>query len=1316
MSFASENNPEKTTPNLTLADLEKWVAAWDPSRFSRNAKLQSLALQKRELAEKARDQLKFCYEVLLLPNEATIDEAEELCRQNLQNWDASRFDGESRRAIIAEQKRIRFQDVLNRLNSARSAQQSLGDFGNSSSPNVTSLFTSGRSEESKRKEVISQAETQEEISQSSTPFPATVGAGLAAMGLTGFTFPDPDPEAEDDGLKAHQRFRQIREERQEAQEIASESQSNFVSKAKSNYISSESEDENWKTSETSEAQTESVEIDKPVEAKEVLPEVAEPVEEKSEAVEPEASSISAEPEPESESEPEPVEEPESIIEPEPVKEEATWIPPIPEIVASELSHTEHSAQVEKNIDEQEPSSVEEEDGPVFENPDEAQGTSLFERAILNLQSHQTDQRPATSATDAPLSESSPVSEEAPSASPAFEPIPEAGADPDFSTAAISKNFSLSDFKQSIEEETSAQSGISGEPLQSDELEDIFTQTAAIQPDEGILPEQELPTDSIEETSALDQESYQEQGSGLGMEMDPSIYGGYEMEYAPHASEAEIEEPVYETPVSDETSAEDPAAATEDWTQEYAAADEDWTEGAYEATDSQPVEFYEEPAQANWSDGDSQDQNYQESQWEGDYSAESYTEDYSSTDNWNAQEDSGEWQEEAPVAGGVEAEGEWDSSTEQQSSEYQQEVAEDQAWEGDQGFDHQQDTGYGDEIAETEVDVSESEVYSDSPQLEHGADQYFDESDDTDEVDLEGSEEQEEEFVEEEYSEAARAGGVSTPIPSTARVQDDSDDFLADESDEEENEEDLELFDEMAGMLDRPKRFQSKIMTFVGAIAVLLVLGGSVAGYYYFSQQNTDIEALMEDGGELDNTLAGNSAPSWQDPEDDIPFGNNDAVEASQPTPKVVEPVEEPAMTAAEAFALGQQLENSGGVDSIQQAMDAYEIAASQGMARAQFRLGTLYFEGAAGTPNYTKAAEWYRKAAEIGMPEAQFHLACMALHQPGGPGIVKDNPADWLRMASEQEYTNAKVNLALLYLDGAGSTPRDPNLAAYLLRQSADQGNPLGQALLGMMYDRGEGVLADSSKAMEWYQKAVERDPLENPMDLPGLPEVTRETSWEILRHAQKVLASKLLKTTDADSGEQVEQAKKLLESAAETKDPQAQFQLGLLYCDAEIADTDYPQAKKWFQEAADANYPPAWVNLGWMYENGFGVEKDYQKAEENYLKAVDAGDSLGQYRLGLLYLYGVEGLPSDEVKAYQWIKAAANNGAQEAKVKLEEWEREMRDSGSQISPSAMEAWQILDSLESGDAVSGAAGDYSELETASSTFNGYSIVSVLKYL
>ena len=302
---------------------------------------------------------------------------------------------------------------------------------------------------------------------------------------------------------------------------------------------------------------------------------------------------------------------------------------------------------------------------------------------------------------------------------------------------------------------------------------------------------------------------------------------------------------------------------------------------------------------------------------------------------------------------------------------------------------------------------------------------------------------------------------------------DSDDDFEDDADFEDD--DLED-DDLEGVMGRPKRHQSRIVTLVGVFMIFLILGGAVAGYYYFSNKNPDIESLMADEGaaggstlnldassESNNSIFSSDASSTNqtDPLRGAPGSVTVATTTSSTNGAAITKTsssnESSQMSANEAFSLGQELEMSGSPADMAKALDAYLIAGEQGMASAQLLLGVFYFEGLAGAPDYTKAAEWYLKAAERGRPEAQFYLACMAL-QNIGPKNELNNPAHWLREASDQQYSNAQVNLALLYLDGAGSITRDPNIAAMLLRQAADQGNPLGQALLGMLYYRGESV------------------------------------------------------------------------------------------------------------------------------------------------------------------------------------------------------------------------------------------------------------------
>ena len=69
------------------------------------------------------------------------------------------------------------------------------------------------------------------------------------------------------------------------------------------------------------------------------------------------------------------------------------------------------------------------------------------------------------------------------------------------------------------------------------------------------------------------------------------------------------------------------------------------------------------------------------------------------------------------------------------------------------------------------------------------------------------------------------------------------------------------------------------------------------------------------------------------------------------------------------------------------AFEAYEKAANDGHAGAQYNLGTFYIEGKVVPQDYNKAVEWFEKAAKQGLKDAQYNLAAM-YHQ--GAGVPKD--------------------------------------------------------------------------------------------------------------------------------------------------------------------------------------------------------------------------------------------------------------------------------------------------------------------------------------
>ncbi len=74
----------------------------------------------------------------------------------------------------------------------------------------------------------------------------------------------------------------------------------------------------------------------------------------------------------------------------------------------------------------------------------------------------------------------------------------------------------------------------------------------------------------------------------------------------------------------------------------------------------------------------------------------------------------------------------------------------------------------------------------------------------------------------------------------------------------------------------------------------------------------------------------------------------------------------------------------------------------------------------------------------------------------------------------------------------------------------------------------------------------------------------------------------------------------------------------------------------KWYRKAAEQGDPEAQFNLGVMYYEGEGMPQSDVKAARWYRKAAEQGHAIAQFRLGYMYFYG-RGVPEDHIKAYAW-------------------------------------------------------------------------------
>lgn len=214
--------------------------------------------------------------------------------------------------------------------------------------------------------------------------------------------------------------------------------------------------------------------------------------------------------------------------------------------------------------------------------------------------------------------------------------------------------------------------------------------------------------------------------------------------------------------------------------------------------------------------------------------------------------------------------------------------------------------------------------------------------------------------------------------------------------------------------------------------------------------------------------------------------------------------------------------------------------------------------------------------AQGGDVDAQYWLARSydAMEQPG-------LAFEWFEKAAENDHADAQRVLGIYY-DQGKTVAADSLAAACLYRDSAMRGNAKAQRYLGLMFADGVGVARDDEKAAYWLKRA------------------------------------------------------------AAGGNPDAQKNLAHLYYFGVGVDKDRAKAAELYATAANSGIPAAKADLGKLYYRGTGVKQDLAKARDLFSDAAAAGNISAQYYLGRMYAEG-EGVERDAVEAYFWLTLAAN-------------------------------------------------------------------------
>jgi uncharacterized protein len=117
------------------------------------------------------------------------------------------------------------------------------------------------------------------------------------------------------------------------------------------------------------------------------------------------------------------------------------------------------------------------------------------------------------------------------------------------------------------------------------------------------------------------------------------------------------------------------------------------------------------------------------------------------------------------------------------------------------------------------------------------------------------------------------------------------------------------------------------------------------------------------------------------------------------------------------------------------------------------------------------------------------------------------------------------------------------------------------------------------------------------------------------------------------------------LKQHAAKGDPAACFELGDRLMLGDGVPEDLQQARVMMEKAAQGGIADAWFRLGKIHHDALGVPRDYAKAFEYYTEAAKRGVPEAQHNIGAM-LVSARGVKRDYVEGLAWLIVAGKSGA----------------------------------------------------------------------
>lgn len=366
------------------------------------------------------------------------------------------------------------------------------------------------------------------------------------------------------------------------------------------------------------------------------------------------------------------------------------------------------------------------------------------------------------------------------------------------------------------------------------------------------------------------------------------------------------------------------------------------------------------------------------------------------------------------------------------------------------------------------------------------------------------------------------------------------------------------------------------------------------------------------------------------------------------------------------------LDGQGTDVSVEKAVEWLNKAAEQNNPDALYQLGFVFSSDKYSVADEEKAYEYYSRSLdgyikaeeENANATAEYRIGRMCINGIGTEVNVSEG-IHWLEKAALNNNAEAAYQLYKLYSEGT-EIEGNPERAMQFLEISCYLDNPYAQYAFGKL-KLEDGNLEEGIK---WLESAADKD---MPYASYKLGSIYSSDEYGV-RDETKAQAyyAKALKLFEAVYKEQ--------------PDDTMAYQIGRMYLYGQGTNVSINNAAEWFEKAAAQNNPDAHYQLGYIYRNAdYGMVNEnlsaqhFRSAYEIFLKEFELIPNADTaYKIGSMYHYGL-GVEQDIDKAIEWYKKSVELGNQKAQDKINNIEQQQKMSALSIASTAAHFGRIID-------------------------------------